>query len=205
MRRGRVTVVVGACAVLAAWACGVDIVGTRPLIAPPDASDDGPGARDAPSDVAFDAFDFDAIAETDAEVDAAVLCGPLCPNGTCIGGVCHVTCTGAVPCAGNPCAAVGPGVRCNVTCQSGMGNPGCPDSFTCNDCDIKCVGPQACGGDVACVGDGCKAQCCSGSQACNGDVTCTGASCAVRCAPANACNGDPSCSGVGCTVGNTCN
>jgi hypothetical protein len=213
MRRGRAfaLVVVSAALLAMPWACGVDFVGDLSSPLPPDASDDSAPRSDGPGrDATVDGNDVDAVSDMDAGsdaidsgTDANALCQPRCPTGTCIGGVCHVTCTNAAPCTGNPCPSNG--VRCNVTCSSDGTGPGCPDSFNCTNCNIKCTGPQACNGNIACTGNGCRIQCCAGDQACNGNVSCTGAGCNVICAPDEACNATPLCNAGTCAGGLMCN
>jgi len=150
------------------------------------------GAIDAqPSDAAIDAT-------PDADNSA---CAAVCTNGTCVGGVCTIDCSGIDTCANDVfCPA---GVPCHVVC----GDKSCDHHVDCTQstaCTVECTGATSCLDEVRCGTGPCDVTC-SGYRSCAHRAVCPFAcSCDVTCTGTEACHDPALCPGSACIAGDGC-
>lgn len=128
-------------------------------------------------------------------------CEARCVDGTCVGGVCEITC-GTDACAAT--VECPDGVPCRVRCD---GDRSCNGGVRCGDdrCEVECAGKDSCSNEVRCATAACVVRC-SGKDACANTVTCADAcACDVLCTGNGACDGAAECprppcdTGLGCT------
>ena len=114
---------------------------------------------------------------------------------------CEADGTCVIHCGEEECAAgvtCPPGRPCHVTCQGDTACENVPiDCTMATECEIECLGHDACQAGVSCDGTLCTIEC-NGADACSdGEIRCNADDCAITCDGENAC-GDVCCHLEGC-------
>ncbi|AKV02106.1 Tryptophan synthase alpha chain [Labilithrix luteola] len=154
-----------------------------------DAAGDVPDGRPGPGDSGVD----------DASLDVnPASCADHCDGGTCVDGVCTLTCA-ANQCTTAPVVCPD-GIPCAVEC----GQNACSHGVDCagaTACKVTCSGSSSCTGEkVRCSGSTCSITC-SGNNSCNHGVDCDAGTCDVQCTGSTSCRGEAvNCNGDVCSI-----